>query len=162
MSSNGTLIWKIDDISRKIDDAISTKQTFIDSLWFQTSKNGHRLRARLYLNGKTDRRFISFHIHSTSSINNPFLGHIKFILVDRSTNHPLQHIIKRCNVTEATASCWFGFNDFIDKNMLHGEANPYIRDDSVYFLVCVEQINQQQFANLEPNIKNALLQSYQM
>ncbi len=46
--------------------------------------------------------------------------------------------------------------------MLHAEANPYIRDDSVYFLVCVEQINHQQFANLEPNIKNAFLQSYQM
>ncbi|CAF1059993.1 unnamed protein product [Adineta steineri] len=161
ISTDGNLVWRIDGISKKIDDAICGKQPYIDSPYFQTcADRGHRLRCRVYLNGETNLKSISLKIHLNFPIFNPFCGIIKFILVDRSKNRRLQHIIKSCTVNEDTVNTGVGFDNFIDKNVLHGASSQYIHDDSVCFLIRIEQTNEQKFANLNENIKDALLQSF--
>ncbi|CAF1135337.1 unnamed protein product [Rotaria sp. Silwood1] len=159
VSTDGTLIWYVVEILQKIDDAISGKQPFIDSDQFQTSMNGQRLWARIYLNGKSDRKFISFHIHLNFPVYNTFSGYIEFILVDQSTNIPLEHIIKRCPVEMNNVNDCIGFDDFIDKNLLHKKSNPYILNHSVYFIVRIEQTDQQKFIHLPLNVQDALARS---
>ncbi|CAF0946873.1 unnamed protein product [Rotaria sordida] len=159
VSTDGILIWRVDEIFKKIDDAICKKQLFINSHLFQTSRNGHRLWARIYLNGKMNPNFISFHVHLNFPVCNTFTGYVKFILVDQSTNNPLQHIIKCCSAKMNNVNDCIGFDDFIDKNLLYKESNPYIYNDSLYFIVYVEQTNQEKFNHLSSNVKDALFQS---
>ncbi|CAF1111572.1 unnamed protein product [Adineta steineri] len=161
VSTDGTLVWRIDGISKKIGDAICAKQPCIDSSYFQTcADSGHRLWCRLYLNGKTDPKFISLKVHLNFPINNPFCGVIHFCLVDLSKNRPFQHIIKSCTVNEDNVNTGVGFDDFTDKNVLHGASSQYIHDDSICLLIRIEQTNEQKFANFNENIKDALLQSF--
>ncbi|CAF2519237.1 unnamed protein product [Rotaria sp. Silwood2] len=159
VSTDGTLIWHVDEIFKKINDAIYRKQPFIDSDPFQTSMNGQRLWARIYLDGKTNSKFISFHIHLNFPVCKIFTGYIKFILVDQSNNTQLQHIIKRCSAEMNNVNDCVGFDDFIDKNLLHQESNPYICNDSAYFIVFVEQTNQEKFIHLSSNVQDAIFQS---
>jgi hypothetical protein len=124
--------------------------------------HGDRLLARLYFNGKNDPKFISFNVHLYSPVHNTFRANIKFVLVDRSTNHPLQHFIRSCSGEMNNVNNCLGFDDFMDKNMLHKEGNRYILNDSVYFLVCIEQTNQEKYANLPANVQDALMVIQQM
>jgi len=118
--------------------------------------DGHRLYARLYLHGKSDPKFVSLHVHLNPPIHGTFRGNIKFVLVDQSTNDELHHIIKSCSGEMIDVDDGLGFNDFVDKNILHKEGNVYVRNNSVYFLICVEQTNQEKYVNLPPNVQDAL------
>ena len=50
-SFNGTMLWKIDDFTRKRRDAVSGAQIAIYSPPFYTSQFGYKMCARIYLNG---------------------------------------------------------------------------------------------------------------
>ena len=50
-STNGTLLWKIGDFSRKRPDAVNGVQTSIYSPPFYTSQYGYKMCARIYMNG---------------------------------------------------------------------------------------------------------------
>ena len=50
-SSNGILLWKIDDFTSKRQDAISGVQIAIKSLPFYISQFGYKMCAILYMNG---------------------------------------------------------------------------------------------------------------
>ena len=161
VSTDGILKWRIDGIFQKIDDAISRRQLFVDSSIFQTCMDGHRIWCRFHPNGKTNPAFISLNVHFNFPMHRPFCGRIHYVLVNQSTNQPLQHVIRYCDVTTDNVNSCFGFDEFVDKNILHGESNPYIHDDSICILIHVEQTNEEKFANLEGNIKDAILQTCQ-
>jgi hypothetical protein len=153
------LIWCIDDITKKLQNAINRRELYIDSSMFQTLISGHRLWVRLYLNGKDDPKFISIYVHLNFPAYGGFLGNIKFTLVDQSNNQPLAHIVQHCSGRIDNVGGSIGCDDFTDKNDLQMEGNRFICNDCVYFLVSVEQTNQEKFANLPFNVQHALIQS---
>ncbi|CAF0832251.1 unnamed protein product [Adineta ricciae] len=160
VSTDGILIWHIDGIRENINDAIYKRKLYIDSPNFHTSMYGHRMWARLFLNGNTDAKYLSIYIHLNFPVRGRFSGHIRFILVDQSGQMPLQHIIKDCEASGTDVNASFGFDEFADKNVLHKESSSYIRDDSIYFVVCIDQSPTERFANLDEHIQDAIMQSY--
>ena len=50
-SYDGTLLWKVTEVARRRNDALSGRQTSIYSPCFYTSRHGYKMCARLYLNG---------------------------------------------------------------------------------------------------------------
>ena len=48
---NGTLLWKIDNFSRRRQEAVDGKTLFLYSTPFYTSRPGYKMFARVYLNG---------------------------------------------------------------------------------------------------------------
>ena len=50
-STNGTFLWKIDNFTRKRQEAVSGVQTAIYSPPFYTSQFGYKTCARIYMNG---------------------------------------------------------------------------------------------------------------
>ncbi|UJR32185.1 hypothetical protein I4U23_019649 [Adineta vaga] len=153
-------IWKIEDVRQKIDDAICRRKIYIDSPKFQTPLNGHKVWVRLYLNGNAKSKYLSIKLHLNFPIHNPFSAGIKFILVDQGTQ-PLQHIIKSCDASGSDVNASFGFDEFIDKNFLHINDNSYVLDNSICFVIHINQTQEQKLAHLDANTRDAIIQSSQ-
>lgn len=157
VSTDGHLPWFIDKIYEKIENAISGKKRFIDSDGFKTSTNGNLLRARLYPNGHTDNKFISIHILSDNRVIETFDGTITFVLVDQSSNNILQHQ-KRCWPNEKESSNkLFGFDKFVDKNLLHQADSRYVNhhNNTTCILIYVKPTNENKFDNYSANVRDA-------
>jgi hypothetical protein len=157
VSTDGCLIWHIDKIFKKIDDAIYERELFINSSLFETAMHGHRFWIRLSLNGSTDRRFISLHVHLDFRVTTSFRGTIKLVLVDQSSQKPFEHQIKDCSGEITDNNRYLGFDEFIDKNLIHKEGNRYVLDDSICLIAYIPQTNEQKFANHSENVRDALM-----
>jgi hypothetical protein len=116
--------------------------------------HGHRLWARLYLNGKDDPKFVSFSIRLDPRSRVDFSGDVIIILVDQSDNNPLQHIIMNRSGTMTPIDNSLDFD--IDKNMLHQEENPYVHKDSIYLLISIEQTDEEKLNHPSKNVQHAL------
>ncbi|CAF0932268.1 unnamed protein product [Adineta ricciae] len=160
VSTDGILIWRIDGIRENINNAIYKRKLYIDSPNFHTSMDGHRVWARLFPNGNTDTKYLSIYIHLNFPVRGPFSGRIRFILVDQSRQMLLQHIMKNCDANGTDVNASFGFDEFADKNVLHRDSSLYIRDNSICFVICIDQSSTERFANLDEHIRDAIMQSY--
>lgn len=122
---------------------------------------GYRFFARIYPNGKTDNKFVSFHIHLNAPFCGTFNGKVKFALVDLSNRVPLQHIIQCTPASLENVNDSAGFECFIDKNLLHRASSPYVHNDEACFIVYIEQTNEERLAGLSSNIRDALMKCQQ-
>ncbi|CAF3601102.1 unnamed protein product [Rotaria socialis] len=158
VSTDGTLVWHIDKLTEKIRNATSLTKLFINSYSFKTPMNDLSFFARLYLNGKSDHKNISFHVHLNFPVTSTFSGNVKFILVDQSNSPPLEHIMQSCQGQMNFTNDSIGLDNFIDKQHLHQASSRYIRDDAADFIVLIQQTNEEKFSHYPPNIQQALLQ----
>jgi TNF receptor-associated factor 6 len=86
---NGTLVWRIEDFKRKVDQMRLNSQTMFYSSECFTEPNGYKFCARINLSQKT-RDCLSFHVHLMKSENDfhlswPFIGRIKISMINKDS-----------------------------------------------------------------------------
>ncbi len=140
----------------EIQEAIDGNKPYVNSRPFQTSIQGPRLWARVCFNGKINHKFISVHVHQNFPAGDSFDAAVKFVLIDQNTSNSPQHYTESCTgKMDGVGSC-LGFDNFIDKKMLEEKGNRYVRNDSIYFVIYVKQIDQEKIANLPKYVQDAV------
>ncbi|CAF1518141.1 unnamed protein product [Didymodactylos carnosus] len=152
VSVDGTLIWKVTNISEKMADAQSERQTSIYSPLFYSSPTGYKMRARLYLNGDGNARrthmslfFVLMRGDYDSLLKWPFNYKITFCLFDQSGQN--QHVID--SFRPDTKSNSFqrprsemnvasGIPKFFPLSMIQQENNNYVQDNTMFIKVIVD------------------------
>ncbi|CAF1604850.1 unnamed protein product, partial [Didymodactylos carnosus] len=91
VSNDDTLLWKITEVSKKMDDAQSERQTSIFSQPFYSSPTGYKMRMRLCLYGDGNARsthislfFLLMQGEYDSLVKWPFNFKVTFCLYDQS------------------------------------------------------------------------------
>ncbi|CAM4832369.1 unnamed protein product [Rotaria magnacalcarata] len=152
VSYDGTFLWKIIDVKKKMIDAQSERQTSIYSPPFYSSPTGYKMRARLYLNGDGNARrtHLSLFFVLMQSVNDPILifpfsYKVTFCLYDQT---PAQrHIIDsfrpdiKSNSFQRPRSdlnIASGIPKFFPLEMIQKEENPYVRDDTMFIKIMVD------------------------
>ena len=89
-TTNGTLVWKIPDIRRRLRDAIEGRTISLYSPPFYTSPHGYRMCIRTYLNGDGSGKgthvsvfFVLMRSEHDSLLTYPFKQSVRFTLVNQ-------------------------------------------------------------------------------
>lgn len=149
--TDGTLTWRIDNVSEKMADAQSERQTSIFSPIFYSSPNGYRMRARLFLFGDGNARrthislfFLLMKGEYDGILKWPFHYKVTFCLLDQTGNN--RHIIdsfypdvksnsfQRPKEASNIAS---GIPKFFAQPMLTQDDNAYVRDNTMYIRIVI-------------------------
>lgn len=151
-SYDGSLLWKIDDIQRKMTAAQNGQQTSIYSPVFYSSIYGYKMRVRLYLAGDGSGRqthisifFVLMRGDYDTILEFPFKYKIVFCLLDQTSQR--KHIIdsfrpdtksssfQRPSSDMNTAS---GIPKFVPLPLIQQDNSPYIQNDSMLIRVMVD------------------------
>jgi len=144
-------------MSDEIQENIDGNKPCVNSRPFQTSIRGHRLWARVYFHGKTNPKFISVHVHRNFGPADDILdAAVKFVLIDQNTSNSPEHYTESCTGKMDDVGSCLGFDNFIDKKMLEEKGNRYVRNDSIYLLIYVKQIDQEKIAHLPKYVQDAV------
>jgi hypothetical protein len=149
-SNDGTFIWKITDVNKKISDAVAERQTSIYSPPFYSSSTGYKMRMRLYFNGDGHARrthlslfFVLMRGDYDAILQWPFSYKITFCLYDQTNNQ--RHIIDsfrpdiKSNSFQRPRSDMniaSGIPKFFPLPIIQQDNNPYVRDDCM-FIRCI-------------------------
>ncbi|CAF1182718.1 unnamed protein product [Didymodactylos carnosus] len=143
---DGFFTWKIDNVSEKMADAQSERQTSIYSTPFYSSPTGYKMRLRLYLQGDGNARrtnmslfFLLMRGRYDAILKWPFNFKVTFCLFDQSGQQ--RHIIdsfrpdiksnsfhRPCSEMNIAS----GIPKFIPLQMILQDNNNYIKDDIMY------------------------------
>ncbi|CAF0911956.1 unnamed protein product [Didymodactylos carnosus] len=152
ISYDGTLTWKISNVSEKMADAQSERQTSIYSPAFYSSPTGYKMRIRLYLHGDGNARrthmslfFLIMRGPFDAILKWPFEFKVTFCLFDQSGQQ--RHIID--SFRPDTKSNSFqrprsemniasGIPKFFPLPMILQDDNNYIRDDTMYIKCLID------------------------
>lgn len=153
-SENGTLIWKITNVTEKINEAKSGRQTSFYSPPFYTSKNGYKMCGRIYLNGDGMGRnthvslfFVILRGEYDALLKWPFRQKVTFMLLDQSPSESREHItdafrpdpnsnsFKRPHSDMNIAS---GIPLFSSLVKLHSNEREYIKDNTMFIKIIVD------------------------
>lgn len=90
INRHGTLVWKIDDFTRKCDMMVANSQVMFYSPEAYTAPHGYKFCARINLSPKMNNH-LSFHIHLMKSDNDfhlswPFIGRIKISMIHKESS----------------------------------------------------------------------------
>lgn len=151
-SYNGSLLWKIPEISKKRQDAKEGRKTSLYSPVFCTGKNGYKMCLRVYLNGdgmgyKTHLSlfFVLMKGEFDALLKWPFEYKVSLIMVDQSHR---KHIVQALKPSPESSSFQrpvsdmnivSGFPQFCELSYLDDE--NYTKDD-VLFLKCIVDTSQ--------------------
>ncbi|CAF1138050.1 unnamed protein product [Didymodactylos carnosus] len=159
-SSDGTLTWKIDEVSGKIVNAQLEHQLSIYSPPFYSSLSGYKMRARLFLLGDENARrthmslfFVLMRGEYDAIQKWPFDHNITFCLYDLSGQH--QHIINsfrpdtksdsfQCPRLEMNTAS--GFSKFVPLEMIQRDDSRFVKNDTMFIKVSVD------FCAMHPNL----------
>ncbi len=149
--TDGTLTWRIENISEKMADAQSERQTSIYSPIFYSSTTGYKMRVRLFLFGDGNARrthislfFLLMKGEYDSILKWPFHYKVTFCLLDQTGNN--RHIIdsfypdvksssfQRPREAANTAS---GIPKFFPLPMLLQDDNAYVRENTLYIKIII-------------------------
>ncbi|CAF1189140.1 unnamed protein product [Didymodactylos carnosus] len=152
ISYDGTFTWKISNISEKITDAQSERQTSIYSPAFYSSPTGYKMCIRLYLQGDGNARrthmslfFLIMRGPFDAILNWPFSFKVTFCLYDQSGQQ--RHIIDsfRPDTTSnsfqrprSEMNIASGIPKFFPLPMILQEDTNYIKDDTMYIKCLVD------------------------
>lgn len=153
-SENGTLIWKITNVSEKINEAKSGRQTSFYSPPFTTCKNGYKMCGRIYLNGDGMGRnthvslfFVILRGDYDALLKWPFRQKVTFMLLDQSPSESREHItdafrpdpnsnsFKRPHSDMNIAS---GIPLFCSLIKLNSPERDYIKDNTLFIKIVVD------------------------
>lgn len=145
-SGDGSYIWKISDIAKKIENARADRQSSIYSPEFYSSPTGYKMCMRLYLNGDGQARrthlslfFVIMRGEFDAILTWPFSCKVTFCLYDQTGNG--RHIIDsflpdpKSNSFERPRSAMniaSGIPRFLPLSVIQPDNNPYVRDDSMF------------------------------
>ncbi|CAF1470211.1 unnamed protein product [Didymodactylos carnosus] len=151
-SHDGTLVWKVINVSEKMADAQSERHPSIYSPIFYSSPCGYKMRARLYLFGDGNGRrthmslfFVLMRGEYDSILKWPFHHKVTFCLFDQSGQN--RHVID--SFKPDTKSNSFqrprselniasGIPKFFPLPMIQQDGNNYVRDNTMFIKVIVD------------------------
>ncbi|CAF1384427.1 unnamed protein product [Adineta ricciae] len=152
VSYDGTLIWKITSVKKKMRNAEFKWQTSIYSPPFYSSSSGYKMRVCLYLNGDGDARrthmslfFVLMRGPSDAMLKFPFNYKVTFCLYDQASQQ--RHIIDsfrpdiKSNSFQRPRSemnIASGIPKFCPLRKIQMKDNPYVRDDTMFIKVMVD------------------------
>lgn len=154
VSYNGNLIWKINNIRDKIQEAITGRQPSISSPPFYTSKTGYKMCVKLYLNGDGLGR--GTHISMFFSLMKgeydallrwPFRQKITFILFDQLTYESRENVIDSFRPDPNSNSFKRPTNEiniasgiplFCSLETLFSNNHEYIKNDCLFLKIIVD------------------------
>ncbi|XP_020367198.1 TNF receptor-associated factor 1 [Rhincodon typus] len=148
-SYEGILMWKITDVSRKRQEAISGKITNLSSPAFYTSKYGYKVCMRIYLNGDGTGRgthislfFVVMRGEYDAMLHWPFKQKVTFMLLDQNnrehvidafrpdvSSSSFQRPVKEMNIAS-------GCPLFFPLAKLDYPKQTYVKDDTL-FIKCI-------------------------
>jgi TNF receptor-associated factor 2 len=99
ISYDGTLLWRITNVSERIQEAKSGRQTSFYSPPFYTSRNGYKMCVRVYLNGDGNGRnthlslfFVILRGEFDALLRWPFRQKVTFILIDQTASESKENV----------------------------------------------------------------------
>ncbi|CAF1072929.1 unnamed protein product [Adineta ricciae] len=151
-SYDGSLIWKITDVSKKISDAQGERQTSIYSPIFYSSPNGYKIRARLYPYGDGNARrthlsvfFVLMRGRFDHLLAFPFQHKVIFCLYDQT---PTQRHLIDCFRPDVKSNSFqrprsemniaSGIPKFCPLAIIQQENNPYVRNDTMFIKIMID------------------------
>lgn len=149
--TDGSLTWRIENVSEKLADAQSERQTSIFSPIFYSSSNGYRMRARLFPFGDGNARrthisifFMLMKGEYDSILKWPFHYKVTFCLLDQTgQNH---HVIDsfypdvKSNSFQRprdNANIASGIPKFCPLPMLLQDDNAFVRDNTMFIRIVI-------------------------
>ena len=151
ISTNGSLIWKIKNVSEVIADAQSERRTSIMSPIFYSSTNGYKLRLRLFPfgDGVAHRTHMSLFIMILKGdydpiLTWPFKHRITFCLLDQTGS---KHIVDSFQPDVKSSSFQRpktisntpnGIPKFVLLSTLQPDNNEYVREDTMFIQVFLD------------------------
>jgi len=148
-SYDGTLLWKVTEVARRRNDALSERQTSIYSPCFYTSPNGYKMCARLYLNGDGMGRgthlslfFVVMRGEFDALLRWPFRQKVTMMLLDQDN---VEHVIDAFSPDPSSSSFQrprresniaSGCPLFCSLSELNTHA--YVRDDTMFLKIMVD------------------------
>ncbi|XP_069743687.1 TNF receptor-associated factor 1 isoform X2 [Narcine bancroftii] len=149
ISYDGILIWKITDVGRKRQDAISGRVTSLYSPAFYTSRYGYKVRMRIYLQGDGAGRgthislfFVIMKGEYDALLHWPFKQKVTFMLLDQNSR---EHIIDAFRPDVSSSSFQrpvgemniaSGCPTFLPLSKLDSPKQAYLKND-VMFIKCI-------------------------
>ena len=146
---NGILLWKISDLARKKNDAVTGREVSIYSPCFHTSQHGYKMCARLYLNGDGMGKgshlslfFIVMRGDYDALLRWPFRQKVTFMLLDQDN---VEHVVDAFRPDPNSSSFQrprresniaSGCPMFCSLSELNNHA--YVRDDVMFLKVLVD------------------------
>ncbi|XP_019626158.1 PREDICTED: TNF receptor-associated factor 2-like [Branchiostoma belcheri] len=150
-SYDGTLLWKIQDFTRKRHDAITGKTTSIYSPCLYTSRTGYKMCARIYLNGDGMGKgshiglyFVLMRGHFDGLLRWPFRQKVTFMLLDQNNR---EHVIDAFRPDPTSSSFKRPTSDlniasgcplFMPHSQLESTRHAYVRDDAIFLKIIVD------------------------
>ncbi|XP_078604260.1 TNF receptor-associated factor 2-like [Branchiostoma floridae x Branchiostoma japonicum] len=150
-SYDATLLWKIQDFTRKRHDAITGKTTSIYSPCFYTSRTGYKMCARIYLNGDGMGKgshislfFVLMRGHFDGLLRWPFRQKVTFMLLDQNNR---EHVLDAFRPDPTSSSFKRPTSDmniasgcplFVPLSQLESTRHAYVRDDAIFLKIIVD------------------------
>ena len=150
-SYNGILVWKITEVARRKNEAISGKTTSFYSPPFYTSYHGYKMRARIYLNGDGMGKgthvslfFVVMKGRYDNILRWPFRQKVTFMMVDQSNR---EHVVDSFRPDPTSSSfkkpthemnIASGCPMFLNLNQLTSNNFAYVKDECLFVKVIVD------------------------
>ncbi|OXB76366.1 UNVERIFIED_CONTAM: hypothetical protein H355_006777 [Colinus virginianus] len=152
-SYDGVFLWKITDVSRKLQDSVTGRAVSLYSPAFYTAKYGYKVCLRIYLNGDGTGKgthvslfFVVMKGDYDALLPWPFRHKVTFMLLDQNNR---EHIIDAFRPDLASASFQRPVNDmnvasgcptFLPLTKLQSPKHAYVKEDTL-FLKCIIDTN---------------------
>ena len=136
-SYNGQFVWKIPEVARRKDEAISGKTISLYSAPFYTSRFGYKLCLRLYMNGDGSGKgtHLSFFLtimkgEYDALLQWPFNQMVTLMLLDQSSRK--KHIVQCFKPEPTSSSFWraLGCPKFVSLSVLLD--SDFVKDDTIF------------------------------
>ena len=149
---DGTLLWKVTEVARRRNDALSGRQTSIYSPCFYTSRQGYKMCARLYLNGDGMGRgthlsvfFVVMRGEYDALLRWPFRQKVTMMLLDQDN---VEHVIDAFRPDPSSSSFQ---RPRRESNIASGcpmfcplaelNTHAYVRDDTMFLKIIVDTVD---------------------
>ena len=150
--TNGTIIWKVDDVARRREDEKYNEIEFLFSPTILMS-SGYQACLRLYLNGNGEDKgthlslyFVIKKGQHDDDLQWPFRQKVTLCLLNQSNTNP-EEDIRKCFLPPEECDSFqkpeeefnngYGFSQFIELEAVF-DSNKYVVDDVMYFMVDVD------------------------
>ncbi|XP_021269725.1 TNF receptor-associated factor 1 isoform X2 [Numida meleagris] len=152
-SYDGVFLWKITDVSRKLQDSVTGRTVSLYSPAFYTAKYGYKVCLRIYLNGDGTGKgthvslfFVVMKGDYDALLPWPFRHKVTFMLLDQNNR---EHVIDAFRPDLASASFQrplsemnvaSGCPTFLPLTKLQSPKHAYVKEDTL-FLKCIIDTN---------------------
>lgn len=151
---DGTLLWKINNVHERMQEAKSGRQTSFYSPPFYTSKSGYKMCSRIYLNGDGNGRnthlslfFVILRGEYDALLRWPFRQKVTFVLIDQAMSESKENIYDTFRPDPTSSSFRRPTTDmniasglplFCPLGKLMSSDHEYIKDNTLFIKIIVD------------------------